>query len=32
VYRPLGKIMGENAQSMAEYPNIKPGEDFDGYN
>ena len=31
VYGPMGRILGEKARSMAEYPNIKPGEEFDGY-
>ena len=31
VYGPMGKILGEKARSMAAYPNIKPGEEFEGY-
>jgi len=30
-YVPLGKILGDVHKSMMEYPNIKPGEDFQGY-
>ncbi len=25
------KILADLARSMAEYPNIKPGQNFDGY-
>ena len=32
VYSPMGKILGKKAASMQEYPNIKPGQDFEGYN
>ncbi len=31
VYIPLAKILGALHRSMARYPNIKPGEDFQGY-
>lgn len=31
VYGPMGQIIGEKARSMVAYPNIKPGQDFDGY-
>jgi arylsulfatase len=31
VYGPMGQILQETATSMQEYPNIKPGQDFDGY-
>jgi arylsulfatase A-like enzyme len=31
VMEPVTSILGQNAKSMAEYPNIKPGEDFKGY-
>jgi arylsulfatase A-like enzyme len=31
VMRPVQKILGELAVSMKKYPNIKPGEDFFGY-
>ncbi|GEM_PF-2325151 len=27
----MGKIIQEKAASMQKYPNIKPGEDFEGY-
>lgn len=31
VYTPLGAILRDLAQSVAEYPSISPGADFDGY-
>ena len=31
VMGPVSKILGELAASMAQYPNIRPGQDFDGY-
>jgi hypothetical protein len=31
VYGPMSKILNETGASMAAYPNIKPGEDFEGY-
>ena len=31
VYGPMGQILRQKAASMQEYPNIKPGEDFTGY-
>ncbi len=31
VYVPLGEILGGAHKSMMEYPNIKPGENFQGY-
>jgi arylsulfatase len=31
VYGPMGRILAEKTRSMAEFPNIEPGEDFDGY-
>jgi hypothetical protein len=31
VYGPMAKILGEKAVSMKEYPNIQPGQDFEGY-
>lgn len=31
VYIPMGRILGAAHMSMVEYPNIKPGEDFQGY-
>lgn len=32
VYTPMGKILGELAASMKDFPNISPGAEFDGYN
>ncbi len=29
---PIMKILTEKAISMKQYPNIKPGEEFKGYN
>jgi hypothetical protein len=29
--KPVRKILGGLSASMREYPNIKPGEDFRGY-
>ncbi len=31
VMGPVSKILGGLAASMQEYPNIKPGQDFQGY-
>jgi hypothetical protein len=31
VYGPMGQIIQEKVGTMQEYPNIKPGEDFEGY-
>jgi arylsulfatase len=31
VYGPMGTILSEKTRSMARYPNIKPGEEFEGY-
>ena len=31
VYGPMGKILVRKAASMKEYPNIQPGQEFDGY-
>lgn len=31
VYVPMGRIIGEKMASMKKYPNIKPGQDFNGY-
>ena len=31
VYAPMRRILNEKAESMQEFPNIKPGEDFTGY-
>ncbi len=31
VMGPVSKILGDLGKSMAEYPNIKPGQDFEGY-
>ena len=31
VYGPMAKLLGEKAVSMKEYPNIQPGQDFEGY-
>ena len=31
VTKPVMEILGTLGQSMVEYPNIKPGADFDGY-
>ncbi|RLA18316.1 MAG: hypothetical protein DRQ62_13790, partial [Gammaproteobacteria bacterium] len=31
VYAPMEKILQEKGMSMQKYPNIKPGEDFEGY-
>ena len=31
VYAPMEKILQEKGASMQKYPNIKPGEDFEGY-
>jgi len=31
VYVPMGKILTKKAVSMKEYPNIQPGQEFDGY-
>jgi arylsulfatase len=31
VYVAMGQILQEKAASMQAYPNIRPGEDFDGY-
>lgn len=31
VYIPMSKILGATHRSMIEFPNIKPGEDFQGY-
>ena len=31
VYGPMGKILVKIAGSMKEYPNIQPGQEFDGY-
>ena len=31
VYAPMGQILQKTAASMQEYPNIQPGEDFEGY-
>jgi hypothetical protein len=28
---PVTTILADLAKSMAEYPNIKPGQSFDGY-
>lgn len=31
VYGAMGQVLGEKMSSMQEYPNIQPGEDFEGY-
>lgn len=31
IMEPVSKILGELQESMAKYPNIKPGQEFDGY-
>jgi len=31
VYAAMGKVLTEKGASMVEYPNIKPGQDFEGY-
>ncbi|MCP4381384.1 MAG: sulfatase-like hydrolase/transferase [Hyphomicrobiales bacterium] len=31
VYSPMNKILGELGKSIHTYPNIKPGQEFDGY-
>ena len=31
VYVPMGKILQEKAASMKKFPNIRPGDDFNGY-
>jgi len=31
VMKPVTAILGELARSMAKYPNIKPGQEFAGY-
>jgi arylsulfatase len=31
VMTPVTKILGDLAASMVEYPNIQPGQEFDGY-
>lgn len=31
VMSPVSKILAELKQSTKEYPNIRPGQDFDGY-
>ncbi|MCP4362581.1 MAG: sulfatase-like hydrolase/transferase [Chloroflexi bacterium] len=31
VYGPMAKLLGEKGASMKVYPNIAPGQDFDGY-
>ena len=31
VYGPMAKLLGEKAASMKAYPNIQPGQEFDGY-
>jgi arylsulfatase A-like enzyme len=31
VMKPIMEILGNNAKSMIEFPNIKPGEEFAGY-
>jgi len=31
IMEPVSKILGELQTSMIKYPNIKPGEEFDGY-
>ena len=31
VYGPMGKILMKKTASMKEYPNIQPGQEFDGY-
>ena len=31
VMSPVSKILNDIARSMAEYPNLKPGQDFQGY-
>ena len=31
VMTPITKILADLQASMAKYPNIKPGEDFEGY-
>ena len=31
VMKPVMEILGENARSMVEFPNINPGEEFTGY-
>jgi len=28
---PVTKIQADLAKSMAEYPNVRPGQDFNGY-
>ena len=32
VYGAMGQVLQKKVLTMQEYPNIKPGEDFDGYN
>jgi len=32
VMEPVMKILTENSKSMIQFPNIKPGEEFNGYN
>ena len=32
IMEPVSKILGLLQESMVTYPNIKPGEEFDGYN
>lgn len=31
VYTPMNQILGNLAKSVQQYPNIKPGQDFNGY-
>ena len=31
VFTPMRRILGEKAESMRQYPNIRPGEEFGGY-
>ena len=31
VYGPMAKLLGEKGASMKVYPNIQPGQDFEGY-
>jgi len=31
VYGPMGQLLQEKAATMKEYPNISPGQDFEGY-
>jgi arylsulfatase len=31
VYGPMGQILQEKAATMQQYPNIKPGQDFESY-